>query len=102
MIIISFRVYIFHVYLPIIRTTDNSIHDFMFKPSSNFLTDHSNEIYLLWIRFVICLLCHTFSFDLCSLVVTCWERADILALVYVTFSCILSHSHMVSWVRYGI
>ena len=24
----------------------------------------------------------------CSLVVTCWERADLLALLYVMFSCV--------------
>ena len=30
----------------------------------------------------------------CSLVVTCWERDDLLAVVYVVFSCILSLSQM--------
>ena len=25
----------------------------------------------------------------CSLVVTCWERADLLALLYVMFSCVV-------------
>ena len=35
----------------------------------------------------------------CSLVVTCWERADLLALLYVMFYCVLSLSHVVSWVR---
>ena len=25
----------------------------------------------------------------CSLVVTCWEKADLLALLYVMFSCVL-------------
>ena len=38
----------------------------------------------------------------CSLVVTCWERANLLALLYVMFSCVLSLSHTVSWVRYLI
>ena len=37
----------------------------------------------------------------CSLVVTCWERADLLALLYVMFYCVLSLSHVVSWVRCG-
>ena len=32
------------------------------------------------------------------LVVTCWEMADLLALVCGMF---LSHSHVVSWVRCG-
>ena len=36
-----------------------------------------------------------------SLVVTCLERADTLAPLYVMFPCILSHSHTVSWVRCG-
>ena len=36
---------------------------------------------------------------LCSLVVTCWERVDLLALLCVMFLCVLSFSHMVSRVR---
>ena len=35
----------------------------------------------------------------CSPVVTCWERADIMALLYVMFSCVLSLFHMMFWVR---
>ena len=27
----------------------------------------------------------------CSLVVTCWERADLLAVLYVMFSCVFCH-----------
>ena len=34
-----------------------------------------------------------------SLVVTCWERDGLLDLLYVMFSCVLSLSHMVYWVR---
>ena len=34
----------------------------------------------------------------CCPVVTCLEWTDILALLYVMFSCLLSLSHMVSWV----
>ena len=30
----------------------------------------------------------------CSHVVTCWERADLLAVVCVVFSCVLSLSQM--------
>ena len=37
----------------------------------------------------------------CSLMVTCWERTDLLALLYAMFSCVLSLSHVVSWVRCG-
>ena len=31
----------------------------------------------------------------CSLEITCWESADLLALLFVMFSCVLSLSHMV-------
>ena len=36
------------------------------------------------------------------LVDTCWEKVDLLDHLYVMFSCVLSPSHMVSWVRCGI
>ena len=36
----------------------------------------------------------------CCLVVTCWERADLLALVGDVY-CILLLSNVVSWVRCG-
>ena len=32
--------------------------------------------------------CHEFLSVHCSLLVTCWERADLLALLYVMFSCV--------------
>ena len=38
--------------------------------------------------FVMCVSCHTVSSVPCSLVVTCWERADPLTLLYVMFSCV--------------
>ena len=46
-------------------------------------------VLLLWIIFVIyvsCLSC--FLVCSCSLVVTCWEGADLLALLYVMFYCV--------------
>ena len=43
---------------------------------------------------------HAFASVHCCLVVTCWERADTLALVC-DVNCVLSLSHAVSWVRYG-
>ena len=49
--------------------------------------------------------CHSyfvyFMFIVCSflLVVNYWERADLLALLYVMFIVFLSLSHLVSWVR---
>ena len=38
---------------------------------------------------------------LCYLLVTCWERADLLAILALVcvFTCVLSFSHVVSWVR---
>ena len=46
--------------------------------------------------------CHAHLAVPCSLVVTYLDRADLLALLYVMFSCILSQSLMVSWIRCGI
>ena len=40
------------------------------------------------LSFFCCLVCS------CSLVVSCWERADLLALLRVVFSCVLSLSNM--------
>ena len=37
----------------------------------------------------------------CCLVVTCWERSDLLALVCDVKLCFMSLSHVVSWVRSG-
>ena len=34
--------------------------------------------------------CHAFLSVHCSLVVTCWERANLLALLYVMFSCVFA------------
>ena len=34
-------------------------------------------------------------------VITCWKRVDLLALLCVVSSCMLSPSHMVSWVSCG-
>ena len=33
--------------------------------------------------------CHAFLSVHCSLVITCWERANLLALLYVMFSCVI-------------
>ena len=74
----------------------------MFKPFSNFLTDRSKAVLPLWIFFDICGSCHTLLSVPFSLVVTFWERADLLAHWYVMFSCVLSLFHLVSWVRCGI
>ena len=58
------------------------------KASSNFLTDRSKTVLLLWIFLVICVcLCHNAMSVSCRLEVICGERADLLALLYVMFSC---------------
>ena len=45
--------------------------------------------------------CHAFLSVHYSLVVTCWERSNLLAFLYVKFSCVLSLSHVVPWVMCG-
>ena len=73
----------------------------MLKPSSNFLTDRSKAVLILWNNFIICGLRLFWSYLYvlsvsCSLVVTCWVMADRLALLYVMFSCVLDTC------RYGV
>ena len=61
------------------------------KPSSKVMfTDRSKAVLHLWILFVIMFLSVMLSclFIAASLVVTCWERFNLLALLYVMFSCI--------------
>ena len=45
--------------------------------------------------------CHALASVNCYLVVTCWERADLLALLCECLILALSLSHEVSWVRCG-
>ena len=42
---------------------------------------------VLFLLFMFCV-CHVFLSIHCRLVVTCWERADLLALLYVMFYCV--------------
>ena len=42
--------------------------------------------------------CHTVSPVPCSLMVTCWERTDLLALLCLIFSCGFELSRMVPWI----
>ena len=44
--------------------------------------------------------CHAFASVHCFLVVTCYEKADLLAF-FEMFYCVLSLSHVVSWVSSG-
>ena len=55
-----------------------------FKPPVKYFTDRSKAVRLLWIFYV--LFCLVFAMSLYAsvymcFVVTCWERADLLALV---------------------
>ena len=64
----------------------------MLKPFSNFISDQSKAVLLLWIIFVIYF--HVFFFIVpCNLAITCLERADLLALLCMMFSCVLALSH---------
>ena len=45
-------------------------------------TDLSKTVLVLWIIFVMFRVCHALSVH-CTLVVTCWERANLLALLFV-------------------
>ena len=73
------------------------------KPlSKGVLTDRFKAV-LFRGSFLLCVfhVCRIFLSVHCSLVVTCWERADLLDLLCVMFYCVLSLSHVVSWVRCG-
>ena len=62
----------------------------IFKPSSIF-TDHFKTVLLLWailiFVFHVCI-CYAVLSVPCSLVITCCERDDLLALLCVIFSCV--------------
>ena len=69
---------------------DPNIHIFILKCHLNQLiirhTYRSKAVLLLWIIFVIyASFCHAFLSVQCSHVVTCWKKADLLALLYVMF-----------------
>ena len=52
------------------------------SPPVKYFTDHSKEVLLLWIMCCLCLMFVTLSLSVhYCLVVTCWEWADLLALV---------------------
>ena len=84
-----------------------------FKPFSNFLTDRSkavmhrlgavsakitegNLFYLCFVFF-----CHNVLSVPYSPVITCWESAKLMALLYEMFYCVLSLFHMHSRVSYA-
>ena len=41
--------------------------------------------------------CHALLSVHCNREVTCWERTNLLVLLYVMFICVLSLSYVVSW-----
>ena len=64
------------------------------EPKSLGLNWNSRDLYIC--------VCHPVLTSIyCSLVVTCWERTDLLALLYVMFHCVLSLPGGVSWVKCG-
>ena len=84
------------------------MHKLFFSEIIGFETDLSPPIkilqtvprrYLFCGPFIFCV-SHAFASVHCCLVVTCWERADLLALVG-DVNCNLLLSHVVSWVRCG-
>ena len=73
------------------------------SPPVKYFTDRSKAVLLLWIFYVFVLSC--VCYVLCAsvymcFVVTCWERADLLALVCDVF-CEFVTFPLVSWVRCG-
>ena len=84
------------------RYWDSGYYTFSSDRFLVFSTDHSKAMLLLWI-FLLFMFCvyHVFMSVNCSLGVTCWERIGLCTLLYVMFSCVLSLSHIVSWVRCG-
>ena len=64
------------------------------SPTVIYFADHSKAVFLMWfICIFLSFVSHAFAFVHCCLAVTCWERADLLALVggnyciFVTFPC---------------
>ena len=77
--------------------------EWIISPSVKYFTDRSKAVLLLWIFYVFVLSC--VCYVLCTsvymcFVVTCWERADLLALVCGVF-CEFVTFPLVSWVRCG-
>ena len=73
------------------------------SPPVKYFTDRSKAVLLLWIFYVFVLSC--VCYVLCAsvymcFVVTCWERADLLALVCGVFFEFVTFP-LVSWVRCG-
>ena len=72
---------------PWLRTLEQKSFQARWKLSTNKTVNNS-------LLFVFCVYLSHCLVVSCSLVVTYWERAGILALLYVTFSCVLSTHHI--------
>ena len=82
---------------------DDHVTEICKKASVKYFTDRSKAVLLLWIFYVFVLFC--VCYVLCAsvymcFVVTCWERADLLALDCGVF-CEFVTFPLVSWVRCG-
>ena len=72
------------------------------SPPVTYFTDRSKAVLLLWIIYVMNVLCFDASASVyCCLVVNWWERADLLALLCDVYFDLFLLSHMVSWDRCG-
>ena len=75
-----------------------------FSPPVKYFNEHSKGVLLLWIIYVISVLFScSFVQSVCRcLVVTCWERAALLArLSFVMSNCDVVTFSLVCWVRCG-
>ena len=59
-------------------------------PVKVFYTGHSKAVHLFSVSFLLIMfgVCNAFLSVHCSLMVYCWERADLLALLYVMLYCV--------------
>ena len=104
------------VYLSVLPSVHYAISSLTVgRNSTKFVCDRSKAVLLLWIltiprRYFFCgsfmfLFCLVFAMSLCASVymcflVTCWERADLLAIVCGVY-CEFVTFPLVSWVRCG-
>ena len=90
--------------MPVLWIQGKKVSSFCYqKKLVKYFTDRSKAVLLLWIFYVFVLSC--VCYVLCTsvymcFVVTCWERADLLALVCGVF-CEFVTFPLVSWVRCG-
>ena len=64
------------------------------SPPVNIFTDLSRASFVDLFFLFMFRICHAFLSVYCSLVVTCWERTNLLDTLYVMFSCVFYHFPM--------